>query len=365
MKSKDGITIYLEKERSGTTYIKLRASVEISGIKKNKRISTGLIYTPENLETIKEEARPIFYKKLGIQLHDSVKFEDFYLDALQYININCNAETARDRLAKVEKYILPFLKEQDIKKIEAGAIERWQLDLLKVISPDLMRRVKRILKRLFTHSILLGYRRDNPVDATSNIRSRSRKPHEIYTRDEVVKMVSYAEPWLSVWILIQSTLWLRSGEMVVLKWNDIDFATSILYVNRAIRRGEFREPKTGKRKVEIPSTLLSILSSYKLEAKESSWLFPNPRGGENYSDAKFVNQNYFQPLLKKIGIKYKGMYELKHTGISLVYSASIKPDFISHQAGHKDKATFLKYYAQFIKDEESIKKVNEILNFNT
>ena len=80
---------------------------------------------------------------------------------------------------------------------------------------------------------------------------------------------------------------------------------------------------------------------------------------------KAINLNHFQVLLKQIGISYKGMYELKHTGISLSFNGKIKPDFISNQAGHKDKATFLKYYAKFIRDEESIHDIDKILNFNT
>jgi len=102
-----------------------------------------------------------------------------------------------------------------------------------------------------------------------------------------------------------------------------------------------------------------------MECKSTVWVFPNPRGGEHYSDGKFINQNHFQVLLDNISVEYKGMYELKHTGISLTFSGHVKPDFISNQAGHKDKATFLKYYAQFIHDEESIHEIDKILNFNT
>jgi integrase len=164
--------------------------------------------------------------------------------------------------------------------------------------------------------------------------------------------------------LLIATLWLRSGEVVVLKWDDVDFPKKELTIQRAIRRGEFRKPKTGVRTIDIPDTMMNILEEYKKESK-SKWLFPNPRGGENYSDAKFINQNYFQPLLKRLEIPYIGMYELKHTGISLTFAGGVEPDFIANHAGHTDKSTFLKYYAQFIKNEESIKKLDKVLDFNT
>jgi len=210
-KSKDGITIYLDTERSGTTYIKLRASIEIDGTNVNKRVSTGLIYNDDNMSLIKEEARPLFYKKLGLQLEEVVSLNDFLVDALDYINMNVNVETGRDREGKLKRYVLPFLGKQDVKKMTAAAIEKWQMTLLKnEVSPDLVRRSKRILKRIFKRAILLGYRTDNPVDATSLIRETNKGVHEIYSRDEVIKMIAFADPWLKTYILVIAILWLRT-----------------------------------------------------------------------------------------------------------------------------------------------------------
>ena len=133
-------------------------------------------------------------------------------------------------------------------------------------------------------------------------------------------------------------------------------------IDRAIRRGEWRKPKTGCRVVEIPDSLYSVLLEWKKSSK-GEWIFPN-NSGTNYKDASAVNQKRFQPLLQELKIKYRGMYELKHTGISLSFSKSLDSEFIASQAGHKDKSTFIKYYAKFIKDKDNIKKADKILNFN-
>ena len=363
MKSKDGITYFIKKMKSGNRYIKLRASVEINGIVENRIVSTGLLATEENLKKIKEEARPLYYDLLGVRLHKAVKLNEFYMEALELININCNAETSGERVSKTERYILPYFGKHDIKKIEAGAIEEWQLLLRKDgVSADMVRRCKSLLNRIFKRAILLNYRTDNPCHATSTVREYRKDVHEIYSREEVVMMVAYADDWLRVFILVFATLWLRSNEIIVLKWSDINWQNKTMNIDRAIRRGEWRKPKTGCRVVEIPDSLYSVLLEWKKSSK-GEWIFPN-NSGTNYKDASAVNQKRFQPLLQELKIKYRGMYELKHTGISLSFSKSLDSEFIASQAGHKDKSTFIKYYAKFIKDKDNIKKADKILNFN-
>jgi integrase len=361
LKSNDGITIYFVKYKSGT-YIYLRATVEINGLKKNRKVATGELKTEENLKKYKKEARPTFLEKLGLVHHKTLLFEDFYLEALEYVNIDANSETSQERISKVERYILPYFKGRDIKTIEASFVEEWQFELKKKgLNADLIRRCKRLITRIFNRAIVLGHRKYNPTDGTSKIRGSKKNVHEIYSKAEITEMVAGADGWMRVFILLFAILGLRSNEIIVLEWKNIDWINSTLYIESAIRRGEFRDPKTGKRLVEIPKSLLSVLEEFKSFAK-TKWLFPNKKGSY-YHDSSAINTRYFQPLLKKLNIPYKGMYELKHTGVSLQIGEGLDPNYVCEQIGHKDVATTFKYYSKLIKNDENIKKVDEILNF--
>jgi len=363
MKSNDGISIYFVTERSGNVYIWLRGTVEINGKKENKRVSTGFPFHIDTVKTLKLEARPTFMEKLGIKSHIRVLFDDFYKEALEHINLNANQETSDERTSKVERYLLPYFNNRDIKKIEASAVEDWQLGLLKNgLSSDLVRRNKRLLKRIFDRAIVQGYRKYNPVLGTAQIREFKKDVHEIYSKEEIEQMLAGAEGWLKVFILVFATLSLRSNEIIVLKWSDINWLNSTIKIDRAIRKGVWREPKTGKRLVEITDSLLSILASFKEESK-SKWIFPQ-KNGEHYKDASSLNKRHFQKLLETLKMDYKGMYELKHTGLSIQFSEGIDPNFLCSQAGHKDKATTFKYYSKFMKNEDNIKKAEKALNFN-
>jgi len=363
MKSNDGITIFFVTEKSGNIYIWLRGTVEINGKKVNKRVSTGLPFCQDTVRELKKEAKPLFLEKLGIQFHDTVLFDDFWEKAMSHVNMNCNEETANERIAKVENYILPYFTKRDIKKIEASAIEDWQLKFLKSAkSTDLVRRCKRLLKRLFDRAIVEGYRKYNPVLGTAQIRDFKKDVHEIYSREEIEQMLNGSEGWLRVFILTFATLSLRSNEICVLKWSDVDWTNSTMKISRAIRKGVFRDPKTGKRTVEMTEYFKTVLLEFE-KSKKSEWIFPQPNG-EHYKDASSINSRHFQPLLKRLGIPYKGMYELKHTGLSLQFSDGIDPNFLCQQAGHKDKATTFKYYSKFIKNEENILKAEKALKFN-
>ncbi len=70
----------------------------------------------------------------------------------------------------------------------------------------------------------------------------------------------------------------RQGELLGLKWEDIDWQAGQVHFQRTFNNGPFFSPKTGKsnRKVTIGSVVLTKLKKWKLHTRPSDWMVEIP-----------------------------------------------------------------------------------------
>ncbi len=156
---------------------------------------------------------------------------------------------------------------------------------------------------------------------------------------------------------------LRSGEVTALKWVHIDFINHKLYVLQNVRMSVISSPKTGERVVDMPTVLVAELEKLK-ETSTSEWLFPSSRTNKNFSDTSSINDRYFKPLLERVGVRYKGLYTLRHSYATHSLAGGQDGSYVSHQLGHASVATTFKFYNLFLEDAENAKRTDEILKFD-
>lgn len=105
---------------------------------------------------------------------------------------------------------------------------------------------------------------------------------KVLTPNEIVRFLDRAkeEGYYELFLLELGT-GMRRGEILALKWGDLNLTTGELRINKQITalHGELfiSEPKTKAsiRTVILPPSLLQILSEYK-KTVDSEWIFPSP-----------------------------------------------------------------------------------------
>jgi len=152
---------------------------------------------------------------------------------------------------------------------------------------------------------------------------------------------------------------LRPGEAYALKPEDVDLRRRTLRVERAITTGGRVKPtKTEEsRDVEMSPELARLLSEYlpwlreecvRLGLGEPVWLFPSdvntPLDHNNIAKV-------FRSVLTGLGIPRHRLYDLRHTYASLLLEAGAPITYVSHQLGHRDVGTTLKFYTRWIPDK--------------
>ena len=172
---------------------------------------------------------------------------------------------------------------------------------------------------------------------------------------------------------------IRPGEALGLKWDDIDFNTNNITINRSLSRpgGKWLlvPPKTHKarRSIPLPSVVMLDLKEHRDNQNEekanSNDRTYNDHGfvfvtqtGEPFSDRNII-RTYFKPLLKNEGLPDIKLYGLRHTCATLLLSYGENIKVVSERLGHADKALTLRTYAHVLPNmqEEATSKLSKML----
>ena len=325
----------------------------------DKKIVTGDAPTPENLEKYRVNGW-IEFQRLT-EKREEITFEDFCESALEIINAGVSKAEVDDRKRHLQNYIFPTFGKMSLEEITSKQVEVWQSKLLNQKGADYTRRVKYLFKRLLSRAVVHGHITSNPVLGTEEVKGDSKKIREIYSLEEISKMIKNADGWLKVFIMVRVYLGVRSHESIALKWSDFDWERKTVKICRGIRFGRFTGAKGKERIVDVPPTLLEHLLELKKESK-SEWVFVSSTG-EHWGDCSSINRRHFKPLLKKIGVKYKSFYSLRHSYATLSLVGGQPLPYVSKQLGHEKVSTTTNFYIKYVAGVGEAQKTEEIFKF--
>ena len=184
-----------------------------------------------------------------------------------------------------------------------------------------------------------------------------KKEVEVYNQSEVKQILSalLEEPiYIRAIIEVAFFTGCRRGEIVGLKWEDIDFENHRLYVRRSIyklhgEKAQEKPPKTksSMRNMVIPQRLIDTLSEYKAYQDKYIALMGNGWNNFNYVfteiDGNVMNPHtptkQFDHFLKRHGIRHLKFHGLRHTSATMLLANGCDIKTVSTRLGHSDLDT--------------------------
>ncbi len=157
---------------------------------------------------------------------------------------------------------------------------------------------------------------------------------------------------------------LRQGELLGLKWEDIDLEAGTLEVRRTLsesrERGHiFESPKSGKgRNVKLTVKVKAALKAHRKRQLEermrmaSLWedhglVFPNQVG--KTMNARNLAARSFKPLLKRAGLpETVRVHDLRHTCATILLKVGQHPKFVQELLGHANISITLDTYSHVL-----------------
>ena len=158
---------------------------------------------------------------------------------------------------------------------------------------------------------------------------------------------------------------LRRGELLGLKWEDIDLQNGIIHVRRQVARvdGEVKEmplkTKNSYRNISISQDAVAMLTEMEAH-RVSDYVFPSSNGGPISPDS--VN-NMLHRVLKRAGLPSIRFHDLRHTFATLALQNGVDIKTVSGMLGHFSAGFTLDTYAHVTNSaqKEAAKTMGNVL----
>jgi integrase len=252
-------------------------------------------------------------------------------------------------------------------------------------TPDTIKTINKILKAALSQAIKENYITMNYCNNVILPKVGPKDEIEIFTIEEQYQFISSLDNHRNraLFILVLGT-GLRIGEVVALKWSDIDFQASELNVQRTFKRvaklnnidkeenrteiiEQLPKTKYSERTIPIPSSIIKELKAHKKRQNEekikagevyinNDLVFPNELGEP--TDTRNLSRSY-ERALNRAGIAHKKFHALRHTYATRLFENDVPLKTVQILMGHSNIKITADIYTH-VMPEEKIKAVEKI-----
>jgi integrase len=281
-------------------------------------------------------------------------FADAAAEYLRYIEHDRGRKpsTVRGYRSAIEAHLLPVFGAVPVEDVTTAAIEGWMAGFTG--SP---RSRNKLLIQL--HGILARARRAYglPSNAAADVEKVPHRPSgdiEVFSPEEIWALVRAAESQQDGAIfLIAAFTGLRMGELLALRWRDVDFTGRTIRVRASYYLGQLTTPKSGKvRAVPMAPDVASALAQL---SQREDWVgdddlvFVGVAGG--HLDGSALRRRY-KAALAASGLRPLRFHDLRHTfGTRMIAKADIRR--VQEWMGHADIQTTMRYLHYAPRDEDA------------
>ena len=233
------------------------------------------------------------------------------------------------------------------------------------LSAQTVRHIHRLLSQILSSAVKAQKLRQSPMVAVQTT-PRVRKPHiQVLTDDELAALFSRlrGRP-LYMPVLLAASTGMRRGEVLGLRWCDVDFDRSTLQIAQVVEllreRVSVKEPKTerSRRTIALPDTLVQALRSHrkaqaehclKLGCGRFDLVFPT-------WDGKLMHPAHFTKAFARevaaAKIPQVTFHGLRHTHITHLLRSGVPVHVVSERAGHANPTVTLNIYAHLLPGQQ-------------
>lgn len=283
--------------------------------------------------------------------------------------------------------IIPAIGSLPASKLTAADLDRFYRHLLTVggargpYAPATIRRVHGIIRRALTQGVRWGWIDHNPaIDASPpRVPTRDMKPP---SPAEVVKLFRLAEESdqeLATFIMLSASSGARRGEMVALRWKDLDLNGGTLSIERGIVLVGVALIEQGtkthqSRRITLDETTIANLRQHRSRVDEKAKLAGCAIASESFVFSHVTDGSVplrpdsttraFRSLCRRAGVKGVRLHDLRHYVATRLLTAGVDVRTVAGRLGHRNPSTTLNVYSHFVpeSDQEAATALGQIFD---
>ncbi len=204
-----------------------------------------------------------------------------------------------------------------------------------------------ILHQVFDMAVEDGFRRNNPTESKRLTMTDKASRREALKDEEVRSILEHLlelkeTERMTVAILMMTGM--RRGEMLGIRWTDIDWSQKLIHVERAVTFHNNQpiigptKSEAGERDIPLDARLMDILEPYR---KEEGYIIGD--GQKQLTERTFIRM--WQRIGRTINLYGATPHRMRHTYITLAASSGVDVKTLQEIAGHADIKMTMERYA--------------------
>ena len=283
-----------------------------------------------------------------------------------YVKPQIRPTTQANYEAKIYQHIIPELGKIPLNQLAQKDLQQFYARMKtggrlirteqfgKGLSDSMVRGLHAACRSALEKAVQEELIRTNPAVGCKLPPKRGREM-QVLGREELQRFLiqAQAEGYFELFLLDLCT-GLRRGELLALQWDDLDFKTGTLTVNKQVYevkgRLQVSVPKTRAsiRRLVLPPGVVEVLRAYR-ETVDSRWMFPSPVK-EDVPMTPGAVRRRLQIILERAGCKRIRFHDLRHTFATLSLENGMDVKTLSAMLGHVSAATTLDIYTHITGD---------------
>ncbi|HEU5380464.1 MAG TPA: tyrosine-type recombinase/integrase [Ktedonobacteraceae bacterium] len=267
----------------------------------------------------------------------------------------------------LRKHLLPAFGHLQLNQLTKERVQSLLAEKVDAgYAPGTVRNIRDVLATALCDAVKDELLTRNVCDYVTIPKQKRHKP-TILTQEQGSRLVAAARGQ-RLWflLLVGLTTGARVGELLALRWSDIDMNNLRIHIHGSVAwiKGQglvLKEPKTsyGTRKVLLAQVVIDAMEEQKEYIrrlrdragdrwKEFDLVFPNRYGGYIGYDGI---DNQLKRILGKVGIPGKvTFHDLRHSMATLLMCAGVNPKVIAETLGHSNVSITLGMYGDVMPD---------------